>query len=325
MTDASGEPPTAQPAAEGPEDAQTGSLDEVLAATEGTGDAVRQTTDDDESAGRPLALDTDAANALAARRRPTVVVLAGRNESGKTSVYAAIYERLGRGPFAGWLFAGSNTLSGFESRCHLWRKASNAGVPEMEHTQATDLPWLHLRLTDVEKTMSARDYLFGDFDGEFFRELLRNVKQPSELPFLRRADHIGLVLDGERLADPGRRETEVTELEYLVGALSKPEAIAGPEVLSLVVTKLDLIDAIEDGTERAAIDEALDKAQSIVEQLTNSPVPVIRLAARSATDRYPLGHGLESLLERVSSHPATQVANELPPQPAGDAFAGFRA
>src|SRR4051794_23643425 len=81
---------------------------------------------------RPLALDTDDANALAAERRLTAVVLAGPVGTGKTSVYAAIYERLSRGPFGGWAFAGSRSIPGLEQRCHWWRR----GETYMEHTRA---------------------------------------------------------------------------------------------------------------------------------------------------------------------------------------------
>ena len=91
---------------------------------------------------RPSAFDAQLANSLAARTRPTVLVLAGGVACGKTSVYAAIYERLGRGEFAGRMFAGSYTIPGFEERCHYWREGSDRTTSWSKHTQGGDLPWL---------------------------------------------------------------------------------------------------------------------------------------------------------------------------------------
>src|SRR4051812_32115915 len=92
-----------------PDDASGTSIDDAISRTDaGDGEPADPVPGDD--APRPLALDNPEANELASQRRPTVLVLAGGVESGKTSIYAAIYERLNRGPFAGRLFAGSLTI-----------------------------------------------------------------------------------------------------------------------------------------------------------------------------------------------------------------------
>jgi Double-GTPase 2 len=169
-------------------------IDEVLASdtTRPTPGLIGEETD----GRRPSAFDAQQANILAARTRPTVLVLAGGVACGKTSVYAAIYERLGRGEFAGRMFAGSYTIPGFEERCHYWREGSDRTSSWSKHTQGGDLPWLHLRLRDEALERAPLELLLGDFDGEFFDALISNETQPHELPFLRRADHVGVVLDG---------------------------------------------------------------------------------------------------------------------------------
>jgi Double-GTPase 2 len=282
-------------------------IDDVLA------EGATAASDGADGHSRALALDDREANVLAARRRPTVLVLAGRVESGKTSIYAAIYERLGRGPFAGRLFAGSQTIAGFEARCHYWRTASGLDVPRMEHTSASALPWLHLRLRDVELELPAHDLLFGDFDGETFDRLLTNQVQPSELPFLRRADHVGVVIDGAHLADPAEREAEVTSIKYLIDALLKDGGVASPSALSIIVTKLDVLDAIENSGDRTGVTTALDSLTKFVAERTGIDVPVLHLAARSESDKFPIGHGLEALLELLTLRPTLKAT--VPPDP----------
>lgn len=288
------------------------SIDEVLASEPRASAAV--TAGEEASGGnRALALTTEDANLLAARLRQTVLVLAGGVKCGKTSVYAAIYERLSHGPFAGWRFAGSSTIPGFEARCHYWRETAGVDQPGMKHTQAADLPWLHLLLREVEKTGDRLDLLLGDFDGEFFDQLIKNQQELKQLPFLRRADHVGLVVDGERIADPAARPAEEQDLRDLADAMVKESAWSPPSLI-FVVTKLDRIEEIEDAGERARIEETLASMHDYVSQLAPFDVPWVRLAVRSETDRFPLGHGLESLLEVLALRPALSL-NTDPPEP----------
>lgn len=273
---------------------------------------------------RALALTTREANALNARRRPTVLVLAGGVKCGKTSVYAAIYERLSRGPFAGRVFAGSATIPGFEARCYYWRTSSGLASPAMKHTQAPDLPWLHLRLRDVELEHAPADLLFGDFDGEFFEQLIKNEVQPAELPFLHRADHVGVVVDGERISNPETRAAEIQDLEYLADALMKDERWAPPSLL-FVITKLDLIDGVASSDERARIEDALANLHDRLRGVGGADVPIIRLAVRSETDRFPLGHGLESLLELLDARSVSVFESKPQPLAGRGPLAGFHA
>ena len=301
-------PPDDIPETPEPRDAPTQEprIDDILASGEETGVAVGD--HDDGPAGRPDALDLPSANGLAARRRQTVFVLAGGVECGKTSAYAALYERLGRGPFAGRLFAGSQTIMGFEKRCHYWRESSKLPGWSMRHTQAEDLPWLHIRLRDLALEQQPQDLLLGDFDGEFFTALINNEMQPADLPFLRRADHVGVVLSGARIADPATRLSQSKDAQNLADQLFKDAVSAPPSVL-LVVTMVDLIEEVDDVADRAQIERTINEVHDHIQSMAKHDVPVVRLAVRSESDRFPLGHGLEDLLRysrcaaRRQSHP----------------------
>jgi Double-GTPase 2 len=329
MTDVPSQPPPEEPAtrkAEQPDPPPKGDpgeepdaprIDDVLA---GGGGA--EVSTDSASSQRDLALDNELANVIAARHRPTVLVLAGGVGCGKTSVYAGLYERLGRGRFAGWMFAGSSTIPGFEERCHYWRKSAGR-TPGMKHTQGMALPWLHIRLRDVARERQAHDFLLGDFDGELFEQLVRNEVQPAELRFLRRADHLGVVVDGEEIADAAARPAAQNELSRLIAQLAKNPSAAPPSFI-LVVTKLDVIEELDDPNERAQAEETINSLHEELIEQAGSAVSIVRLAVRSRSDRFPLGHGLEDLLSLLSVRPATKLTNPTPEIPGHHPLAEFR-
>lgn len=292
-------------------------IDDVLAAETGSTDTERA-----EAQLRATALNGDEANRIAARSRPTVLVLAGGVGSGKTSIYAALYERLGRGPFAGWMFAGSKTIPGFESRCHWWRTGAGGEGIYMEHTRAGNLPWLHLRLRPTHSLGTARELLLGDFDGELYEQLATGQLPATELPFLRRADHIGLTVDGEKLADPLSRAAQRQRTEYLLDQLLQGDGLAGPTALIMVLSKADALDGRED------IDQVETVLAGLVEHASvkaGRKVPLVRLAVRSQNPGYPLGHGLETLLEYLDMRPAVQIRHPAAPYTARTALGRFMA
>jgi hypothetical protein len=275
----------------------------------------------DEHGTRALALDDGAANALAASRRSTVLVLAGGVGSGKTSVYAALYERFGRGPFGGRLFAGSLTLAGFEKRCHGWRVDSGQEIPTIDHTKATDLQWLHMRIRDEERRRPIQDLLFGDYDGEVFDALSGGASEEGDYRFLRRADHVGLNLDGDLLSLDTERDGAVTKATYLADALLEDGRLADPRSLFIVLTKLDLIVTRK---QLAPVEVALKSIADLIRSRNGGhEALVVRLAARSETDIFPLGHGLNELLDLLSEQPAVQISNGPPQFSSGDPFCSF--
>lgn len=286
-------------------DSEIASIDDVLAQS-AAGDV--QTGDDESAAQRPSALDQDGANALAAERRPTVLVLAGAVGSGKTSVYAAIYERLGRGEFGGWMFAGSRTIAGFEERCFWWRTDSENPKPDMEATRADALPWLHIRLRDSKLRGPARDLLLGDFDGERFQQVRDGAVDPATLPFLRRADHVGVVIDGARIADQTSRVAERYDVLHLLESLHGSGTLAHDESLFLVGTKIDEFERF-DGHARRDANDALAAIRSEAVASLGFDIPMLTLAVRSHVPDFPLGHGLESLLARLLVNGAVHVEN----------------
>jgi hypothetical protein len=69
----------------------------------------------------------------------------------------------------------------------------------------------------------------------------------------------------------------------------------------------------ESGPEdHAEVERALDNINAEANRLTQDAVPLLRLAVRSHTTRFPLGHGLETLLEMLSLRPRLQIGERAP-------------
>ena len=271
---------------------------------------------------RPSGLDLSAANRLAAKSRPTVLILAGDVETGKTSIYAALYERFGRGPFAGRLFGGSVTIPGFERRCHGWRVASGAHAASMPHTPLTELYWLHLRIRDAERKRPLQDLLFADYNGEIYADIASGADTEVDRSFLRRGDHVGVVLDGGKLSAATEREAALLRASYLVAALSKPGVLVDPRALFVVISKFDLVAAAGE-SERLVAEETAARVGEQIKEKTGHEPPILRVAARSESELFPLGHGLNELLDLMSERPALYARNEPTIESASDPFAGF--
>jgi Double-GTPase 2 len=261
---------------------------------------------------RSHALTDQEATRLAAEQRPAVVLFAGGVKSGKTTLITSFYERFSRGPLSSTRFAGSRTLPGFEARARGLRPQVGA-KPPMPHTHRDAVPWLHLRVMCEE--LQALDLVFGDFDGEIFDGLVEGSETADQVPALKRADHISIVLDGGALILPVERQFARQRTLDLVGVVARPGVVSSPEALSLVVTKLDLLNGAE-ASEREAAREVIAEVRSRLASEAGVSPEVLETAAISEDPNLPVGHGLEALLSYWQRHPSTSVAGrEVSPVP----------
>lgn len=279
------------------EDLQAESVDPgAEAAAETPTDAETQPTFDEAERGEQEFKPGDAlghpqANLLCAERETTVVVLAGGHRSGKTSLLAAIYEHLNQQPIADWSFEQSQTLFGFERRCHGARKESGLKIPNIQRSSPLQPPWLHLDLRDVDSDCGVR-LLFADISGELFEGLIDGTRDLSELPHVRRADQLSVILDGRKLSDSVEAPVEQARVETLLRHFREEDAVWSPDALSLVVTKLDELLA----KDRAAVDYLEEVAQGLSSNAGYSHrLPLFRTAARPKSPELPAGHGVVAL------------------------------
>lgn len=190
------------------------------------------------------ALGATDAEVITLRSRTHLVVFAGAEGSGKTTVLASIYERLNQGPFAGFKFAGSRSLLGLEEICHLNRLASGGVQPDTQRTRLTEeTKYYHLALRGAQPVAARRDVLLSAMSGELFRMAKDSQEDAERLTFLRRADTIVVLVDGERLANTAQRTSAQADAADILESLLDANMVSPSCQVEIVFSKLDRITA----------------------------------------------------------------------------------
>lgn len=171
-----------------------------------------------------------------------VVALAGDEDVGKTTLIASIYDRFLDAPWAGFRFAGSETLVGFEKRLHLARMASGVSKQDTERTSRTaPVHFLHLCLARSESG-ERQNLLLADLPGERFRDSADNQETcRKELKHIKYADRLALCLDGEKLIDLKARQGAVSLIRGLLGNLLEVGHLDRNSVVDVLITKWDRV------------------------------------------------------------------------------------
>ncbi|MFO0629708.1 MAG: hypothetical protein U0325_29300 [Polyangiales bacterium] len=190
------------------------------------------------------ALGAADAEVITLSSRTLLVVFAGAEGSGKTTVLASVYERLNQGPFAGFKFAGSRSLLGFEEICHLNRLASGGVQPDTQRTRLTEeTKYYHLALRGAEPVVARREVLLSAMSGELFRMAKDSQEEAERLTFLRRADTIIVLVDGERLANTALRTSAQADAADILESLLDANMVSPRCQVEIVYSKFDRITA----------------------------------------------------------------------------------
>jgi energy-coupling factor transporter ATP-binding protein EcfA2 len=266
------------------------------------------------------ALTNQQAREITSARRTTVVVLAGGVGSGKTTLLTSLYGGFLQEPVGDRLFAGSQTLHGFERRAYYGRVESGLIHAATKTTHKLEHPWLHLRVREQPAELGqSQDLLFADLSGEWFEQLATGETPFTDFPYVFRADHFLLILDGAKLATPTARDKERSLIEQLARRLIESQALVSDEALGIVLTKWDAL--------AKAGSTAQDYADNAVDRISTSAglskrLPHWRVAARPETADFPLGHGVPELFvewvlcpARSKTHPAKIDSSTLPRNP----------
>jgi hypothetical protein len=149
-----------------------------------------------------LTLDTEAAAAIMRERYTHLVGILGMPKSGKTAALVSTYLLLGRAQLEGFSFLDSSSLRALDEISHgarVWKKGESFERMTV-HTELSDerTPgFMHLRLernADGERF----DFLLPDLPGEWSTALIE-TERADRLQFLRAADGIWIMIDGEEL------------------------------------------------------------------------------------------------------------------------------
>ncbi len=248
------------------------------------------------------------------RAAPTsVIVVAGVVDSGKTTLVAGLYGLFHKGPFAGYIFAGSRTLPGFERRCHLARVASGLTNPETERTKVSDSQHLlHLRLAELSP-LRHHNILFSDIYGEAFRRVADSADDCKQFTILKRADHVALLIDGEKAINRKDRQGAFASVDALLGQCLDTGMLGSTSSVQAVVTKWDLV-AASSPSNASFVDSKLkwlaDRHGTRLGQLSNFKVAIRPPSGRDIK----AGHGMDELLRlwiNIRARPSGMAAPSL--------------
>jgi hypothetical protein len=255
-------------------------------------------------------------------RWPTqLIVLAGAEGSGKTTMLTAFYEHLGRGSFAGFDFAGSRSLLGLEKICHANRVVSGGTRPTTERTIPSDeATYYHLALRETAGERRRQQILLSALSGELYRWARNSREECEKLTFLYRANAIVVLVDGEKLASLEQRVNAHADAAGILDAFLDAKMVPSGCHVEFVFSKLDRI--------RAAGDSALaflKQTQEKLETKFRSRVPKLvfrELAARPgpSNEEEELSNGLAAAFATwavLQSHANPDGARV--PQPPSDA------
>jgi hypothetical protein len=240
-------------------------------------------------------LNSDAVDAFLRQRKATIVSLVGEPNTGKTTLVSIVYELIRRARFSSLVFAGSETLRGFERRCHLSRIASERETPDTEHTpKANPVEYLHLRALVSDENYE--DFLLADRSGELFSDVVDEPAKSKNFIEISKCNVVCILVDGAQLIDNEKRALHLTRIRRLMRAFSEQGALPKSGIIQIVLTKFD---ALGDDPENHPV---LTQVNAIVKEVEardgGLSVKFYKVAARptSATQKVELGHGIEQLV-----------------------------
>lgn len=249
-------------------------------------------------------LTSGEASKILTPRSGRVIVWAGAEKSGKTTLTAELYERHRRGR-ASTSFSGSRTLLGLEERIHPARAASGRVTP---HTPRSDFDPEGRELLHLAVRSPLTELIVADFPGEAFRRIRDNEKDPRELPLLYRADKLAIIVDGELIADPNARSSAGSFVSQLIDRFKLAGLPASDTQAILLLTKYDKLAAGGDAALNywAELEERLLAKLQKVSPLASS----MQTAAREGEER-----GMEELMEWLLKEPEHSEDPDLPDPP----------
>ena len=221
-----------------------------------------------------------------------VIICAGEQRSGKTTLLASLYEAFQGGPLGALSFAGSRSLQAYERRVHLSRCASGLDRADTDRPKPVEgFQFLHLQIRDATCDRKT-DLLFGDMSGELYKTLRDSSAECLKYDFIGRSHDFVLLLDGGKVA-LGEHAEAFAHVSALVRSLLDAGVLGKHSRVRLLTTKWDLLDMSANTAERNRIEEFEELfRRSFAPRLF--AVECDRSAARPDSGATPVG--IESLL-----------------------------
>jgi hypothetical protein len=191
--------------------------------------------------------------AFSRSHRVRTVSVIGEPRSGKTTLIAAIYASLCRGPVGGHDFVGSRTLVGFARRHHMALLNSDRRSPKTPRTSRDDpTAFFHLALRP-RSGGAVSQLIVSDRSGEAYQAARHDTALVGELQELRLADRACFVLDAAKLTDPERHAAYGRQFKQMIHALRDNGAFRDGIAIEVLATKIDALRRPDRAAECAAM------------------------------------------------------------------------
>lgn len=227
---------------------------------------------------------------LLSHRYVRLIGILGDPDAGKTACLVSLYLLLMGDKLQGFHFFDSKTLMGFEQISHGARRWNSGVLPE-QLTTHTELPddrmagFLHLRIADHD-TRNTYDLLFPDLPGEWTSQFI-SENRGDRLIFLKRADAIWVLVNGEDLVEPQARQLAIHRTTLLLRRLV--DLVDNLPPIYLVLTRADQCQLSQE-----VVDELreIDVARDI-------DLQAISIASFSAVEHIEPGTGIRELIAKT--------------------------
>lgn len=237
-------------------------------------------------------LGTEALSQMMTDRPSRLVAVLGEENSGKTCFLVCLYMMVMSGDMeeAGYLFAGSRTLPGFESRAlagRAWPERKPERLSIRTTMQGREAGFMHLDL--LEKHNGVRHRLFlSDIPGEWTDAFLDSVENADRLAFAAQSDVIIIMIDGNKLHGKNRHK-EVERNRLLIERLDKALEASRVPLLILVSREDEL-----HGTDLPGLAE-IEALATAAGFSTSSQ----RIATYSMNEEIKTAHGVSQVLHNL--------------------------
>lgn len=245
------------------------------------------------------ALNANECRSITSASITNVIILAGRAESGKTTLISSIFDIFQKeNSFDGYIFGGSRSLIGLEKRCHESRIASERGEPNTERTKFTpdDPKFIHFKL-QKKGNGALKDILFTDISGEQFRQISNSTEECQKFDVIKRADHFVLFFDSNLLSDFTTRHQTKTNGFAILRSLVESNMLNSRTMIQIVYSKWDLL--LQKGEMKEHI-EFINEISNEIRLKYSDTIWNIRffeIASRpDVTSNLSFGYGIDKLL-----------------------------
>ena len=237
---------------------------------------------------------------ITAAEATKIIVLIGPSACGKTTIETTLYQMFHNGEVGDYYFAGSKTIQGYEQRSYYTRTKSKQTISTTPRTsRGTQETFLHLKLWNY-KTNKYLNYLFADLSGEDFENHIADTgSMQKDFAFIKSADYIIAVLDGELISDKIRRNGALEEMAQLLRTIFDAGLSTSRTNLQVLISKYDIVEKSmsQDTSIKSFISRVEDELQQRL-KLHVDKIDFYNVAAMPDTNlKFEVGHGIKELME----------------------------